>query len=235
MINFDNLPLSETSLKLLSKLNIDFAFQPIFNLKTNEIIAREALMRPIDLTPLDLIDTYESHGFLHVIELATFFGATMRYYERGYNEGLSINSFPTECFTQEEFSAYLNYFPSDLTSKLIIEVLEYPRFTPHIWHAKKTNINKHGIKLAVDDYGSGYNDITTIDLIQPDYIKLDRILIENIDRMPVKQQRLSSLINIFHNENIKVLAEGIETKEEYDYLINAGIDYGQGYYMARPS
>lgn len=98
MINFNNLELKDSILNELKKLRINFAFQPIYDLETETIISYEALMRPEGETPLELIDRYEANRQLHIIELATFFGATMAYYERGYQERLCINSFPSEVF-----------------------------------------------------------------------------------------------------------------------------------------
>ena len=70
---------------------------------------------------------------------------------------------------------------------------------------------------------------------EPNMIKIDRSLISNIDNDKKKQNRLLDLVNDMHDKVIVVLAEGIETKEEYDFLYNAGVDFFQGYYLGRPS
>lgn len=235
MINFDNLELAPSTLMELHKLRINFAFQPIFDLETETIIAYEALMRPDGETPMELIDRYEVKRQLHVIELATFFGATMAYYERGYQEQLCVNSFPSEVFHPDESKVYFDYFPSDIKDKLVVEILEYPRFSPIYWDLKKMQIKKHGIRTALDDFGTGYNDCSSLALIEPDFVKLDRCLISDIHTNQKKQAHLKEIIELAHSLNIKVLAEGIETKEEYDYLRNSGAGLAQGYYLGRPA
>ena len=165
MINFSHLQLKQSTLNELKKLQINFAFQPIYDLETEEIIAYEALMRPDGETPLELIDRYEANHQLRIIELATFFGATMAYYERGYQEKLCVNSFPSEVFRPEEAKVYFDYFPNDVNKRLVVEMLEYPRFSPLNWHLKQMQIKKKGIEVALDDFGTGYNDYSSLSLI----------------------------------------------------------------------
>ena len=235
MINFSHLQLKQSTLNELKKLQINFAFQPIYDLETEEIIAYEALMRPDGETPLELIDRYEANHQLRIIELATFFGATMAYYERGYQEKLCVNSFPSEVFRPEEATVYFDHFPNDVNKRLVVEMLEYPRFSPLNWHLKQMQIKKKGIEVALDDFGTGYNDYSSLSLIDPDYIKIDRCMISDININPKKQEVFSKIINMARSLNIKVLAEGVETKEEYNYLRTSGAGLAQGYYLGRPA
>lgn len=235
MINFSHLQLKQSTLNELNKLHIHFAFQPIYDLETEEIIAYEALMRPEGETPLELIDRYEAMHQLHTIELATFFGATMAYYERGYQEKLCVNSFPSEVFRPDESSAYFDYFPNDISDRLVVEMLEYPHFSPLSWHLKKMQIQKNGIEIALDDFGTGYNDFSSLSLISPDYVKIDRCMISDINSNLQKQEVFGKIIDVARSLNIKVLAEGVETKEEYNYLRTSGAGLAQGYYLGRPA
>lgn len=235
MTNFSDLQLKESTLNELKKLQINFAFQPIYDLETEEIIAYEALMRPKGEAPLELIDRYEAERRLHTIELATFFGASMAYYERGYEKKLCINSFPSEVFRPEESAAFFDYFPSDINNRLIVEILEYPRFSPLSWHLKKMQIKNNGIEIALDDFGTGYNDYSSLALIEPDYIKIDRCVVADINNNPQRQELLGRIINMARSMNIKVLAEGVETKEEYNYLRTSGAGFAQGYYLGKPA
>ena len=66
-------------------------------------------------------------------------------------------------------------------------------------------------------------------------LKLDRELISGIDHIREKQENVEKLVLLFHAKNIFVVAEGIEEKEEFDYLIGIGVDLFQGYYLARPA
>lgn len=234
MMAFTGLELKPSILNQLKNIQIRFVFQPIYDLSTEQIVAYEALMRPSGETPLELIDRYEAKHQLHIIELATFFGATMAYYERGYQELLSVNSFPSEAFHPEESKIYFDYFPADIKEKLVVEILEYPHFSPTSWHIKKHQIKDNDIKLALDDFGTGYNDYSSLALIEPDFLKLDRCLISDIHSSPRKQKKLEEILKVAHSLNIKVLAEGIETKEEYDYIRKSGTELAQGFYLGRP-
>ena len=88
LINYDNLAFDPGTNLLLSKLRIDFVFQPIFELKTMKIVAYEALMRHEKMSPTELIDEYGCTNHLHIIELASLFGATRKFLEHGYYKKL---------------------------------------------------------------------------------------------------------------------------------------------------
>lgn len=235
MTNFSHLQLKQSTLNELEKLQIGFAFQPIYDLETEEIIAYEALMRPKGETPLELIERYESGHCLHTLELATFFGAAMAYYERGYEKKLCVNSFPSEVFRPEESKAFFDYFPENISNRLIVEILEYPHFSPLSWHLKRMQIKNNNIEIALDDFGTGYNDCSSLSLINPDYIKIDRCVVSDINDTPQKQDLFRRITSMARSLNIKVLAEGVETKEEYDYLKAAGAGFAQGYYLGKPA
>ena len=89
--------------------------------------------------------------------------------------------------------------------------------------------------LSADDFGSGINDLERIEIMKPDIVKLDRELISGIDHDSKKQEHITNLIPYFHSKNMLVVAEGVEEKEEFDYLVGLGVDLFQGYYLARPA
>ena len=136
MIYFDDLPLSEDILAALSELKIEYVFQPIFYPDGKTIYAREALMRPHDKDVTELIAEYQEQDKLHILEVATLFGATQAYFMRGYKEILSVNTFPCEIFTEEEVNAYIDYFGDDKKA-MILETLEYPYLSIDIAEAKR--------------------------------------------------------------------------------------------------
>ena len=113
MIYFDDLPLSKDILDALSELKISYVFQPIFYPDGKTVFAREALMRPQDMDVTELIEKYQKEEKLHILEVATLFGATQAYFMRGYKEILSVNTFPNQIFTRDEVLAYIDYFGDD--------------------------------------------------------------------------------------------------------------------------
>jgi len=234
VILFDHLPLGEEILKALSELNIDYVFQPIFYKDGKTVYSREALMRPKEMTVTELIDKYMKEDKLHIIEIATFFGAMQAHIMRGYTEKVAINSFPSECMEMSEAEAFKDYF-GDIRSKMILEMLEYPRLSVKNWSIKNESVKMMDNLISLDDYGTGINDMSKVDFIDPDIVKLDRSLISDIDKDEYKQANCREIIDLLHSKKKLVVAEGVETKEEFDYLVSLGADLFQGYYLARPS
>ena len=118
---------------------------------------------------------------------------------------------------------------------MIVENLEYPYFSYDIWQEKSKSVRSMENLLAADDFGSGINDMERVDLMKPDIVKLDRELISGIDHDPQKQNNISRLVLDLHSKNMLVVAEGVEEKEEFDYLIGLGVDLFQGFYLVRPA
>lgn len=235
MIYYDHLPLDKEILKALGELSINYVFQPVFYPDGKTVYAWEALMRPTDKTVLELINEYMEADNLHVLEVATLFGAMQAYILRGYTERVSVNSFPNDCLRQDEADVFWEYFGDSIRGRMIVENLEYPYFSYDIWQEKSQSIRYMNNLLAADDFGCGINDMERIDLMKPDIVKLDRELISGIDHDPKKQNNVTQLVLDFHSKGLLVVAEGVEEKEEFDYLVGLGVDLFQGYYLARPA
>ena len=234
MIDFCSLPFNKDDLATLSQLNIDMVFQPIYDAKDLTVSYFEALMRPEGKTPLDLISEYQETDQLAVIELATCFGATMEYKRRGYTKPLCINSLPSEVLSKEQFKLYYDMFP-EMAGNIIVEIVEYTELNKSKWHAKKKDIEGHGLQVSLDDYSTGNNDMSAVSIFDPHFIKLDRSLISDIDRIPEKQQKVLDLVSYFHETGTRIVAEGIETKGELEYLRHeAKVDFLQGFYLGKP-
>lgn len=88
--------------------------------------------------------------------------------------------------------------------------------------------------IAIDDYGSGYSNTAAVLSLQPDVIKVDRSLIADINTNVKKQHFLTGIIDFARLNNIKVLAEGVETYDEMSVTIRRGVDFIQGFYTAKP-
>ena len=235
MINFDHLPLDTDILQALRELSINYVFQPIFLPDGKTVYAWEALMRPANMTVTDLIAEYAKQDKLHVLEVATFFGAMQAYFLRGYKQRVAINSFPSDCMKQEEADVFLDYFGEKIRGLMIIENLEYPYFSSEHWTEKSRSVRSMDNLLAADDFGSGINDLELIERMSPHIVKLDREVISGIDHISEKQENVKNLVSLLHSKGIMIVAEGIEEKEEFEYLRGLGIDLYQGYYLARPA
>lgn len=233
-MNFDLLNVNDSIKKVLNKYNVDFVFQPIIS-KFETVVGHEALMRPKNRSILEFIDDMTRDGKLHELEILTFFGATYAYKLRGYDTMLSVNSFPTEIFTEEELIEYTKCFEMP-REKVIVEILEYSDEKSWTWKEKNSQIIKNaGVEVALDDFGTGFNDMKAVEYYKPHMIKVDRSLISDIDKDKDKQSHIEKLVKDMHDKLIAVLAEGVETKEEYDYLKGIGVDFYQGYYLGKPA
>lgn len=226
--------ISERTKSIFEKYDVDFVFQPIFS-KFETIVGYEALMRPKGKSILAFIEEMKQSNRLHELEILTFFGATHAYQKRGYDTLLSINSFPTEIFTKDELIEYTQCFEMP-REKVVVEMLEYADEKNWTWGSKSKQINSNtGVEVALDDFGTGFNDEEAIEYYKPNMIKIDRSLISNIDKDEKKQSRLSKIVSDMHEKMIVVLAEGIETKEEFEIVKKIGVDFFQGYYLGMPA
>jgi EAL domain-containing protein (putative c-di-GMP-specific phosphodiesterase class I) len=95
-------------------------------------------------------------------------------------------------------------------------------------------LRERGFRIAVDDLGAGYAGLTSFATLEPDFVKIDMSLVRGVDRDPVRQKLIRSLNKLCEEMSIQVIAEGIETPDERDTIIDLGCDFLQGYLLARP-
>ena len=234
MLSFEKLNVCDEIKSILMQYRVDFVFQPIFD-RLGKIYGYEALMRPEGKNVLEYIEEVKHNNMLHELELVSFFGATMAYRQRNYDKKLCINSFPSECFSVKEAKCYSDCF-KPIKDKLVIEIIEYTEGERWMWKTKQAHTRVYeGIEVSIDDFGTGHNDIDSIDYYNPNIVKLDRSLISNIDAYSMKQKDVKYYIEQLHNRGIRVLAEGVETQKEYEFLFQAGVDLFQGYLLAKPA
>jgi len=91
-----------------------------------------------------------------------------------------------------------------------------------------------GFRVAIDDLGAGYAGLNSFAYLQPDIVKIDMALVRNVDKEPTKQKLIASMTKLCADLGIIVIAEGIESCEERDVLVDLGCDLLQGYLFARP-
>ena len=122
----------------------------------------------------------------------------------------------------------------DLLEQVVVEINEQSVLEDdELAMIKKRQVDDH-FGVAIDDYGSGNANTYSLLRIKPQIIKLDRLLINDIDRNTKKQYFVNSIITFAKENNMEVLAEGVETKEQKMFLQAAHCDIIQGYYFAKP-
>lgn len=225
--------------KLLDEELIKYAFQPIVNAKTGKIFAYEALMRPTLETlksPLDIIKLATADSRLYEIERITFFKALAGLVdnkEKFKDAKLFLNSIPNQALSNKDSEKFEELYGKYL-DKVVIELLENERSNGENIAKKRKLMEKWGCMLAIDDFGSGYNNEAVLLAITPDFVKIDMGIVRGIDKDLNRQQISKNLITYAKQRGIQIIAEGVETKEELEKLIEIGADYVQGYYISKP-
>ncbi len=227
--------------RLLKEGRIRTLFQPIVSLSDGSVLGYEALSRGPIGTRLEsadaLFSTAAERGVAAQLERLCRFRAianasgippgcylflniSPRVFEER-NEALSRDVVDQNRLAQERIVL-------EITEKQAID--DFDLFKRTLQH-----YNRQGFKVAIDDAGAGHNSLRAVTEVRPHYIKLDMSLVRDIDRDRAKNALVSAIIIFARRIDAKVLAEGIETVEELATLIEIGVEYGQGFLLARPS
>lgn len=217
-----------------------YHFQPIVNAKNGDIYAYEALMRTdpsIGLKPVQVLETAKSYNRLYEIERATMCNAMERYandFEAFNKRKIFINSIPGYFLKgsdidalKERYARFRQYFVFEITEQDSISDEELKKI-------KSFGGSQGETQIAIDDYGTGHSNIVNLLRYEPQFIKIDRFLIEKIEKDENKQMLVRNTIEFAKLNGIKVLAEGVETYDEMKTVINFGVDYIQGFYTGVP-
>ena len=226
-----------------SRLDFDFsmAFQPIYDAEARRVWGYEALVRGMSgegaYEVLGRVLPEQRYRFdqdcrVKAIELAS------RLFPADEELMLSINFMPNAvyepaaCLRATLLAATRCGFP---TSSIMFEFTENEEVTDtgHLTNII-TEYRKHGFTTAIDDFGAGHAGLGLLVDFQPDLMKIDMKLIRGIDTSPARQAVVAGIGGIAGELGIKVLAEGIETEEEFRVLKAAGIRLFQGYWFAKP-
>ncbi len=226
---------------LVSKNMFSYHFQPIVSAKSGDIYAFEALMRTdpkIGMNPLQVLDTAREYHRLYDIEKATMFNVMDRYANESYKFGdalVFINTIPGH-FLDEDDIEILSQKHRRYMDKFVFELTEQGTVSDEeLASIKRLSGTSDASHIAIDDYGTGHSNIVNLMRYAPRVIKVDRYLISSIEKDLNKQMFVRSTIDFARMNNIKVLAEGVETYNELRTVIDLGVDFIQGYYIARPA
>lgn len=214
---------------------IPYAYQPIYELSTGKVYGYEALMRPAGMTPDEFILsklTPDGRVDTHTIELITMYSALWHF--AGLDGLLFVNSFPNECLSDEEFMDLYDIFGPELLGRLVVEILEYPSYDPDKWRKKKTQFHAVGCRFAVDDYGTGINNISMVRQLKPDIVKLDRSFLARARQNDLGLYYLNERMRALSDEGALILMEGVETKTDARLAKESMASLGQGFYYSVP-
>lgn len=220
------------------EMDFSYAFQPIIDIHSKEIFAHEALIRGLGgesaWTVLQKINSGSRYSFdqacrVRAIEMAS---------RVGIKSNLSINFLPNAIYRPEVCirttleAAEYNNFPIE---KIIFETVEGERVEDGKWLAEVfSEYRRIGFMTAIDDFGAGYAGLNLLAQFQPDIIKLDMELIRGIDSRKSSQSIVKAVVSICDDLNIRLIAEGVETVDEFHCLKSLGVSLIQGYLLSRP-
>lgn len=217
-----------------------YHFQPIVRADNGEIYSYEALMRARDMqgiTPFHILKYAEITDRLSEVEQYTFLNVLnyIREHKDLFDGKLVfINSMPSvhiDPVKEGEISGLLEM----LSDKVVVEMTEDSEYDDSELNSIKEKYRGLNIRIAIDDYGTGYSNISNLLRYTPNYVKIDRSLLSGIQNNPNKKHFVREIIDFCHENGILALAEGVETSEELRTVILLGADLIQGFYLARPN
>lgn len=234
--------------KLMRADSIQTAFQPILSLQECETLGFEVLNRP-DCTPLfpstekfyDYVGksgkVFLVEGFLRNISLQRY--AEQLEQEYSFREGLIFVNIQPQVLADP---SYRSGTTLDLLAKyglspeqIVLELTEKEAVTDYVQFEKViANYRQQGFRIAVDDAGTGYNSLKTILSLKPEFIKLDKSIVRDIQDQTAQQHLVEILLEFAAHSKTNVIAEGIESFSEMKFLKEMGVQFGQGYALGRP-
>ena len=226
--------------KILDGNRFTYHFQPIVCAKDGSIYSYEALMRSDtdrSISPLDIIkyagmmnrlEDVEKHTFLNILSVIE------QKHELFEGKKVFINSIPGIKITDGDRQKVSEHLKKN-AGNVVVELTEQAELDDDELQNAKNYYLDLGVELAVDDYGTGYSNVSNLLRYMPNYVKIDRSLLSDIQNKPQKQHFVREIIEFCHESGIMALAEGIETREEMQMVIHLGVDLIQGYYTARPA
>jgi EAL domain-containing protein (putative c-di-GMP-specific phosphodiesterase class I) len=216
-----------------ARMNLKTVFQPIVDLRQGHAVGAEALTRfGESRRPDEAFAEAAAIGMGVELELSAVRSAltNLRHLPSGLY--LSINASAEAIVTEEFRSSMIEVSTERIVLELTehFEVADYARLGSTLQALRGS-----GMRLAVDDAGSGYSGLLHILNLRPDIIKLDIGLTQGIDTDPARQALGSALLTFGLNAyDATIIAEGIETKGEFETLRALGCQFGQGFYLGRP-
>ncbi|KXZ37687.1 EAL domain-containing protein [Vibrio alginolyticus] len=220
---------------------VDVYFQPIIDVQTGRVVKFEALARFYDEN-----DAYCTQKMIAIIEDLELIAAlddlvcqaALKHFPRlqeiyGEEVGVTINrSLNTKLDSLQILQRSHDLIKaSGVDSKRVtIELTETAYFEQDEEHTRALEeVRKEGIEIAIDDFGTGYSSFSYLEKGQFDLLKIDRKFIKNIHKGSTSYNIVKMVTELAQQMNVKVVAEGVESKQELQVLAEIGVDYMQGF------
>ena len=219
-------------------------YQPIVEIKTNIIYKAEALIRWHHpqlglICPSEFIPVAEDTGLIYELGEWVFNEALQqvkKWRQKLHADfQISLNKSPIQ-FKNPSFTWVDNLTENGLPgSCIVVEITEGSLLGASDIVAKKLlKFKEAGIEVAIDDFGTGYSSLSYLKKYDVDYIKIDQSFVKNMTANSSDMGLCEAIILMAHKLNMRVIAEGVETQEQYDLLAAADCDFAQGYLLSKP-
>lgn len=230
-------------LDALRKRRFEPVVQPIVDAQTGACRGAEVLMRwqhPVRglLAPAEFIDFAERSGLIVPMSKMLMIKARdrlSRIAERRPNLYFSFNFTNTQLKQPGLIDELGSIFKDDglPLSRVVIEIIERDLIDQHA-HQVLRQLRQLGCRVAVDDFGTGQSSLAMLETIEVDFLKIDREFVSTIDAATVTRPVLDAIIRLAGQIGVRMIAEGVETHSQRDYLRNHDVHSLQGYLIARP-
>jgi len=241
---FINLIEDKEFFDIINNESLTSYFQPIVDMKDNSIYGYETLARGVRedgtlVYPNELFSKSKRNDLNFKLDRLCRESSLKTAATKKVQQKVFINFIPTSIYDPEfclnstvKWANQLEFDPS----QIVFEVVE-TELVKDQKHLKKilAYYRSKGFKIALDDVGEGYSSLNMLIELKPDIIKIDRNIIDGIDKDKLKQSVYRALFHLAKEHNITVLAEGVETKYELEMIQSIGVDLVQGYYFAKPA
>lgn len=239
------LSLTQSSLimDVLEKESLVIHFHQIMDLRKNEVYGYECLVRGVHedgslIPPAILFSQAKTTGLMFNLDRLAREFALKTAAKAGIKNHLFINFVPTSIYNPEHCLQTTVGWVDKLglsPRQIVFEVVETEKVEDHKHLTRILDYYRDiGFRIALDDVGAGYAGLLNLIQLGPDLMKIDREIISDIHKTPFKQSIFSALQNIAEENEITLLAEGIETDEELAWIKARGVALGQGWVFGKP-
>ena len=234
--------------KAIEKNQMSVHFQPQLRVHKDRLVGFEALLRWShpnlgQVKPEDFIPIAETNGLIceigdwclkQALSQAKIWNEQLPSHEK-ITIAVNVSSLQ---FNQSDFAQHIIGITQD--SGLPLELLELEITESAIMEHPQQTIDElkllraAGIRISMDDFGTGYSSLAQLKKLPIDVLKIDKSFIDEINQNDSGNAIVKSIIDLAHSLNISVVAEGVETQEQFTYLQNGHCDIVQGYYFSKP-
>lgn len=220
--------------------------QPKINLSDGRLVGAEALVRWIKpdgtiITPDNFIPQFERNGFIEELDFYVF-QETCKTLGRWLNKGIhrlpisvnvsrvhlgNVNFVRRFCQLVEKYHIPADLLELELTESIFLDQTERAINTMH-------DLRRLGFRVSIDDFGAGYSSLNLLKDMQMDVLKLDKEFFRQGEMQKEEKVIVTNIINMAKQLNMKVLSEGVETKNQSEFLKTVECDMAQGYFYSRP-